>query len=45
MTQGRGEDLMPASLFAFGGKGFPMLGPQAVYERVDEGREVVVGYV
>jgi len=32
---------MSASLFTFGGEGFPLLGPQAVDERVDEGREVV----
>jgi len=31
------EDLMSASLFDFGGEASPLLGPQAVDERVDEG--------
>jgi len=38
------EKLMSASLFHFGGEGFPCLGLQAVDKRVDEGREVVVGW-
>jgi len=45
VTQGKEEDLISASLFAFGGgESFPLLGPQAVHERVDEGWAVVAGW-